>query len=196
MNQPDARERILKAAAGVFAEKSYEGSRIDEIAGAAGVPKSLIYYHFKCKDEILSVLTRDFIDEYMALIQAGAEESHGEKAKNLPGRMDTYYGFGMRNADLVRVIFIESLKKSETRPVLFEIVEALIKKEMESGADPDYDAQERRIAEFFTSLIPLYAYLCFGDAWTRYFDIDRKRFDELFLSVYGETHGAYHERHR
>lgn len=195
MNKQNARDRILQAAVQVFAEKSYEGSRIEEIANAAGVPKSLIYYHFKSKEEILEVLTRDFFDAYMALIETAAQESHRERAEALPGRMrDIYYEFGMRNKDLVRIILIESLKKTEERPVLFKIVEALIDKEPKRG--PGYDVEERRVAEFFTSLIPIYAYLCFGDAWTRYFGLDRERFDALFLTVYRETHGAYHARHQ
>jgi AcrR family transcriptional regulator len=68
MNIPNARERILQTAVKIFAEKSFEGSRIDEIAREAKVPKSLIYYHFKNKDAILEALTENFINEYMKLI--------------------------------------------------------------------------------------------------------------------------------
>lgn len=208
MNTPNARTRILDAAVKVFADKSFEGSRIDEIAKEAGVPKSLIYYHFKSKEEIFQVLVDQFIGEYMKLIEDTVEETHQEKAEELPSRMkNRYYEFGMNNIDLVRVILIDSLKKTKERPVLFQVVAAMITKEAEekkkaetvneAGAknEAGYDIQERRIAEFFTSFMPNYAYICYADSWTKYFGIDRKEFDRLYLKVYEETHGAYHRSH-
>ena len=197
MNIPNARDRILKAAIKVFAEKSFEGSRIDEISREAEVPKSLIYYHFKSKDEILEVLTGDFIREYQDIIAAKPDETHREKTQDLTARMrNVYYEFGRKNADLARVIFIDSLKKTKEQPILYKVLDAMIRKDRENNPDVDYDIQERRIAEFFTSFIPNYAYICFADSWTGYFNIERKQFDELYLKVYEESHGAYHKNHK
>ena len=53
---PNAKGRILDMAKEIFAKKGFDGSRVDEIAKAAKVPKSLIYYHFKSKDAILEEL--------------------------------------------------------------------------------------------------------------------------------------------
>lgn len=196
MNTPNARERILSTAVKIFAEKSYEGSRIDEIARAANVPKSLIYYHFKSKEEMLQVLIDNFIKDYLELIGDTVDESHQEKAEELTGRMRSrYYEFGQKNADLVRVILIDSLKKTKEKPVLFQIIDAMIAKEAKQKNYIESEIQERRIAEFFTSFMPNYAYLCFADSWTQYFQLDRKQFDQMYLKVYEETHGAYHKNH-
>jgi AcrR family transcriptional regulator len=193
----NARERILQTAVRIFAEKSFEGSRIEEIAREANVPKSLIYYHFRSKDEILEVLTKNFMDEYMTIIESSVNETHQEKAQELSGRMkNIYYEFGRKNEDLLRVMLIDSLKKTKETPILFKVIEAMIKKESENNANPTYDINERRIAEFFTSFIPNYAYICFAESWTKYFDIERSKFDNLYLKVYGETHGAYHKNHK
>lgn len=202
-NVPDARNRILQTAVRIFAEKSFEGARIDEIAREAGVPKSLIYYHFKSKDEILEVLTKNFIDEYTAIISKCASETHQAKAEGLPARMEnTYYEFGLRNADLLRVIMIDSLKKTKEKPVLFNVVEALINVELQyrvanDGADTDggYDIAERLIAEFFTSFIPNCAFICFEDAWLNYFSISKEAFEKKYIDIYSQTHGAYHKNH-
>lgn len=196
MTVPNARERILQTAVKIFAEKSFEGARIEEIANAANVPKSLIYYHFKSKDEILEVLTENFINEYINIINNTPNETHQEKNEKLQDRMkNVYYDFGQRNADLVRVIFIDSLKKAKKEPVIFKVVKLMLDKESQSNSGESYDIQERRIAEFFTSFIPNYAYICFADSWTEYFSIDRKHFDDLYLKIYKETHGAYHKNH-
>lgn len=199
MNEPNARERILQTAVKIFAEKSFEGSRIDEIAQEANVPKSLIYYHFKSKNDILDALVAKFIEEYELLLSAVPKETHQEKAEKLNGRMQkVYYEFGQKNADLIRVIFIDSLKKSKEQPILYKVLDAMIAKEQESTDNPniDYDIQERRIAEFFTSFIPNYAYICFADSWMNYFAIDKEQFGKLYRKVYEETHGAYHKNHK
>ncbi|EKQ50745.1 MULTISPECIES: TetR/AcrR family transcriptional regulator [unclassified Clostridium] len=197
MNRPNAHERILNAAVKIFAEKSFEGSRIEEISREANVPKSLIYYHFKSKDEILEVLINNFVSEYTTIISKNTKETHEEKSKEAVNRMETlYYEFGQRNADLIRVILIDSLKKTQEQPILFSIVKTMIEKELEVNTNEDYDVQERRIAEFFTNLMPNYAYVCFSESWTKFFNIERTEFDKLYLKVYGETHGAYHKNHK
>jgi AcrR family transcriptional regulator len=197
-NIPDAKNRILQAALKVFAEKSFEGSRIDEVAREAGVPKSLIYYHFKSKNEIFEVLISNFIQEYLALIQGTEKDTHQTKAEKIPGRLLDTRAFGERNADLIRIMLIDSLKKSTQEPIVFKVVEAMVAMEAKSGTsrDPEkYNRNERLVAEFFTSLLPNYAYLCFADSWVNYFGMDKKEFDKLFFKIITTTHGAYHKEH-
>ena len=43
------RDRILRASAGIFTNKGFDGARTGEIAKAAGVPQGLLYHHFKNK---------------------------------------------------------------------------------------------------------------------------------------------------
>ncbi|WP_282935479.1 TetR/AcrR family transcriptional regulator [Paenibacillus sp. RC67] len=200
-NIPDARKRILQAATRVFAEKSFEGARIDQIAEEAHVPKSLIYYHFNSKDHILEVLFEDFVREYTELLQVAKQDTHQSKADAMQSRLQTIYkDFAVKNADIIRIMFIDSLKKSNHRPVIYRVVEAMISTEQENTAISNtteaYDLNERRIAEFFTGIIPLYAYLCFSESWVEYFEIEKQQFDEKFLTIMMSSHGAYHKDHK
>ena len=56
LKREEARERILKAAAELFAQKGFDGTRISEIAELAEVNKALIYYYFENKQAILDSL--------------------------------------------------------------------------------------------------------------------------------------------
>jgi AcrR family transcriptional regulator len=49
----DTRDRLLQAAADVFAGRGYEGTRVADIAGAAGVSNGALYAHFASKAELL-----------------------------------------------------------------------------------------------------------------------------------------------
>lgn len=53
-NEPDEiRERLVTAAAEVFAEKGYDGARVQEIANRAGLTTGAIYGRFTGKAELL-----------------------------------------------------------------------------------------------------------------------------------------------
>src|SRR5215469_10683726 len=48
------RERLLRAAADVFAERGYDGTRVADIAAAAGVSNGAMYAHFASKADLLT----------------------------------------------------------------------------------------------------------------------------------------------
>jgi AcrR family transcriptional regulator len=194
----DGYNKILQASIKVFAKKSFEGSRIEEIAKVAGVPKSLIYYHFKNKDEILQVLTDKFANEFSELIKIAENDTHKSRAEKLSERLSgLYVEFEKRNADLIRIMLIESLKKNKEKPILFGIVEAIIntEKKFPVNKDKPFNENEDLAAEFFTRLIPNYAYMCFSDAWSEHFKIGKDELDKLFVKLMVETHGTYHKNH-
>ena len=49
----ETRERLLRAAADVFAERGYDGTRVADIASAAGVSNGALYAHFASKAQLL-----------------------------------------------------------------------------------------------------------------------------------------------
>ena len=56
----ETRARLIKAAAEVFAERGYEGTRVADIATAAGVSNGALYAHFESKAELLAEAARSF----------------------------------------------------------------------------------------------------------------------------------------
>jgi AcrR family transcriptional regulator len=49
----ETRERLLNAAADVFAQRGYDGTRVADIAAAAGVSNAALYAHFPSKAQLL-----------------------------------------------------------------------------------------------------------------------------------------------
>ncbi|MFG6198392.1 TetR family transcriptional regulator [Nonomuraea sp. JJY05] len=54
----ETRERLLKAAAEVFAARGYDGTRVADIAAAAGVSNGALYAHFGSKADLLVAALR------------------------------------------------------------------------------------------------------------------------------------------
>ncbi|MCG8541664.1 MAG: TetR/AcrR family transcriptional regulator, partial [Clostridia bacterium] len=73
----DSRAAILEAARYLFAKKGYEGTSISNIAKESGSTKSLIYYYFNSKedilDEILEEGTRDIYELHYSMSESGEE---------------------------------------------------------------------------------------------------------------------------
>lgn len=54
----DTRERLLRGAAEVFAQRGYDGTRVADIAAAAGVSNGAMYAHFASKADLLVAALR------------------------------------------------------------------------------------------------------------------------------------------
>ena len=54
----ETRERLLLAAADVFAQRGYDGTRVADIAAAADVSSGALYAHFRSKAELLVAALR------------------------------------------------------------------------------------------------------------------------------------------
>jgi AcrR family transcriptional regulator len=50
----ETRERLLRAAADVFAKRGYDGTRVADIAAVAGVSNGALYAHFESKADLLT----------------------------------------------------------------------------------------------------------------------------------------------
>lgn len=186
MKQEKSKEKILKIAASEFAERGFSGARVDEIARVAGVPKSLIYYHFKSKEEILEVLLRNFLEEYEQILSSVTEGYQGEAFKTRI--KEVYYDFGEKNVDLIRVLWMDALKKNNDKPLVYQMIQSLMQKK---GVEEEA-VSKVRVQEFFTSILPLCSYICFKESWCSYFDEERKVFDSIFLDTYIKSHGSFH----
>jgi TetR/AcrR family transcriptional regulator, transcriptional repressor for nem operon len=75
----DARERIVRAGAKLFLERSYHGVGIDEICAAADVRKGSFYYHFASKAD----LGKAVIDHHAAAFLGTLGEVSGTPVERL-----------------------------------------------------------------------------------------------------------------
>ncbi len=59
------RQRILDSAGGLFAERGYSKTTVEEIASVAGVSKGIVYHHFQSKDGLLGSLLERLVREWI-----------------------------------------------------------------------------------------------------------------------------------
>ncbi|MCR4990356.1 MAG: TetR/AcrR family transcriptional regulator [Lachnospiraceae bacterium] len=71
MRITDTKERLIEAALDLFSVKGYEGTTVEEIAGAVGIKAPSIYDHFKGKEAILQAMIERADEEYNKGIEMG-----------------------------------------------------------------------------------------------------------------------------
>ena len=184
----DSRERILDAARSEFAEKGFDGARVDEIAKRADVNKALIYYYFKGKDELLKELMRTFLEERRRLRSEVIAKARGRK--DLPDRVTAFdldFLFGQR--DILRVALMEDLKSessgSRRATILEHWLEGLAEsKDYYAGRGYSYRHTPRTVtAMYFFHLSPAIAFAALGETFAERTGLGLERVKEEYLKL-------------
>ena len=198
----DTKTRILKAAEKLFAQKGFDKTTVDKIAYKAKVNKAMIYYHFKNKDQIKEALFDNFIYEIINMFDDSLDLvldfGSSERFREF---FDQYLLFWEERKDILRVIFMESLKKSDKNFSLFKFMDIIIKNEEEKivnlmkqkGISTNYDRTLVFIADFFTGLIPLFSYTLYRNQWCEHYNVSEDELRDKFFKAYAMTHLAYHK---
>jgi TetR/AcrR family transcriptional regulator len=105
-NDADAetRERILLAAASLFANKGYAATSVREIAEGAKVTKPMLYYYFKNKEDLYVQLLDHANLTFRHLVESALSGPGGVRDRLLAFYV-TVYGLLLEHLDVVRLIY-------------------------------------------------------------------------------------------
>jgi|Deesub1362A_J573_1020465.scaffolds.fasta_scaffold00673_21 AcrR family transcriptional regulator len=166
------RERILRAAVKVFAQKGYFGSRVSDIAEEAGIAYGLVYHYFKNKEELLLALFQESWDLLLRRIREvrasplGAREKLRQIAAFLlkgfradPERMEVLVVEVIRSSKILKGQTLEMIR--EAFHLLEEIVEegkreGVVRKDLDSRLATSilYGALDQIITDWVLGLYP------------------------------------------
>lgn len=83
--KPDTRQRILGAAARLFAERGYAGTSVRDIAAELGIANPSLYYHFTSKEAILVELLREPLERVHVAVQEAEQLTGDERTRRIIG---------------------------------------------------------------------------------------------------------------
>lgn len=156
------RERILKAAEILFADRGYAGTRLHEIAHGVGVQKASLFHHFASKEDL-----------YRAVLDEGHHDSRRTLEKVLDGAgtplekiralTAAYIDMVVAHPERTKILLRESFggvppgaARHETQQILGMVVEFVCKQQRQMG-NPEVDVRALlvgvvgMVAFFFTS---------------------------------------------
>jgi TetR/AcrR family transcriptional regulator len=129
------REKVL-AAAELFAEHGLDATKMEDIAAATGVPKATLYYYFTGKEDILTFLFTEILDEVAAATD-GALKTDGSGADRLRAAIVAHLRIFEKFPAASRTLQFD-LGRAARIPIIDERVEAAyrgpIRRILEEGA--------------------------------------------------------------
>jgi TetR/AcrR family fatty acid metabolism transcriptional regulator len=130
----DKRRQLLDAAVRVFARRGYHGSRVGDIAEAAGVAHGLLYHYFSSKEEVLQVVFSENWGELLARFRA-VEEADEPAAEKLEGLAKILLRTWRNDPDLVTVMVREVARSAHLQAQVLEVREAfaILQRVIEQG---------------------------------------------------------------
>jgi len=187
----DTRERILKEAEALFADKGYDSTGIDEIARRAGITKSVIYYHFESKNDILQTLFREYFQQGIEFKKQYAPRTLYDKNTNMRDTMDSFLEFAEGREHVARIVLMESVKNADRVP-LFDFWErnALITSEMFPDKIKNLSREDIMFKSFLMIYMPLLGYLIFRARWCGHFKLSKEKARELCAEALSEYYEA------
>jgi len=81
-------QEILEAALGLFVEKGFAGTRLDDVAERAGLSKAAIYLYFKDKEALLEGVIRQTISANLGTVEALAKAHQGKVSNLIPAILE------------------------------------------------------------------------------------------------------------
>ena len=105
----ERRVAILDSALEVFARHGYHAASIDDIAGAGGVSKALIYEHFPSKRHLHAALLERHVGELFERLAASAATSEPGEVRLRAG-VDAFLAFVEARPDAFRMLFRDAVE--------------------------------------------------------------------------------------
>lgn len=196
IDQNESRQRILDAARAEFAEKGFDGARVDGIARRAEVNKALIYYYFKGKDELLQELLRTFLEERRNQRPTKVTDPDLVDLPSQIAQFDVQFLFERR--DILRIALMEDLKSSMdgipgTGTVLKHWLQGLV------AAREDYNkagygfryTPRVLVAMYFFHLMPIMAFCTMGETLAKAAGMDMSVLREEFVKLILDQNGHH-----
>jgi AcrR family transcriptional regulator len=199
MNNPKKTDnsaiKILQAAEEVFAEKGFDGARVDEIAKRANVNKALIYYYYESKEQILEELSKRHVQEIISSKENLVRELNPEEGltrENIGKFLQsTIWSLFSKHKDFMSIVMIEALKNKSGKPFIFTLVNQLmddtISRFKNLGININFNDRLNfdyfKTMAFFYGEIPIVFYMALGERWAEFNGIPKELADSAFIEA-------------
>jgi TetR/AcrR family transcriptional regulator len=119
------RAALLAQATREFADRGFDGARIDEIAGAAGINKRMIYAYFGDKDGLYRAVLDACLAQALELGREGAVPPGASVRRRAEAIIRRFFDYLSEHPDFVRLLTWEALSHDRRgRKILLPRLEA------------------------------------------------------------------------
>ena len=151
----ERRSQIVESAVKVFSRKGFANTRMDDVAGEAGLSKGLLYWYFKSKDEIIVAIADALFSAHLRRLQGRTAQGPTARA-NLESVLELFIkdtrGL-LKVAPLIHELYALAYRNAAVRRAMqgyldqfVATLEPLIERGMASGEFVPGDARQIALA--------------------------------------------------
>jgi AcrR family transcriptional regulator len=186
----DTKVSILQAAREIMIQKGFDGTKMEDIAGKAGVNKVMLYYHFQSKDNILRELIGNIIGEAKKDLAEGIEGLKKQKTLNPEIILEKLKLVIGGEASFIRIILSEVLRGKIDYGIILSLLRDFYDEiyNMRKNAGGTLDDRETYITKmlFFQGL-PLIMFYCISEDVGKVYGIGYKKMEKAFSDKFSEN---------
>jgi AcrR family transcriptional regulator len=159
-----SRERILLTALERFAQRGYSASGVDDLAAAAGIAKTAIYYHFGSKEGLLAAVLERAANDWIEGIRSASLEG-GTPPERLRRALVGMRAMLEERPWILRLVQILALEVADDKPQIRATIRGIIRKARATIVDGLRDSLDLEIADaelIAAMLLALFDGVAFG----------------------------------
>lgn len=103
-SDPSKKKKIVTAAITTFAQKGYAGTRIAEVAEAAGIGKGTIYEYYRSKEDLFFATFEHLMSDTNTLMDKVSQSATGSASKRLVAMADAIITSWLANLDIFGLV--------------------------------------------------------------------------------------------
>lgn len=191
----NTKERILAAALDEFATKGFAGTRVDQIALAAGVNKAMIYYHFASKQELFDQLFQSEMELVKKEIGLLMEQRDPNSREEMTGAVRALLDYVGSKKKLLQVLMSGAALSGELQPNLFKLLDFTsafgLEIAQKAGRTFTEENEDAILYELFTGLLPLIQFVILRDGLIDYYCWEGEELNNHFITSWMRQHGGY-----
>ncbi|WP_331446322.1 TetR/AcrR family transcriptional regulator [Natranaerobius thermophilus] len=191
-----AKEKILQTTEHLFAEKGYDGTKVDEIAHRAQVNKALIYYYYDNKHGLLKELVIRHVQETLEFKETLLEEIDNYSEEEIKKISQRLFNFLKQKSKILSILTIETLKSGSQDHNIFRILHPIYEKTLKDLEEKGYKIDnhtEQILNLFFFGTIPVTLFIALKEKWSEFYGIDSDETEKIFQAKIDEFHINFYQ---